>query len=770
MDRTLMVPLTLLQVLVLIFAACGSGGSAEPTPPQAECLRDLDCNDLVDCSDDVCGLTINGGRKCEHSPNNAFCDAGAECLIDSALGSGCFKTAALWCANREEGAPCVAQDLCALGNPVCKGGDCTFERKECAPSVCLDSQGCDATTGQCQTTPKPDGTSCESNDLSCSQNECQDGKCVVVTNSCECGDENPCKASTDLCVKAPSCVDGTCVYSPVVCQPDEECRKFTCDPADGACVPNPIREGESCDDGLACTGPDKCTAGVCIGGPVIVCQQEPCKTSTCVEPVGCVLANIPDSTSCNNGNLCDGLDQCSDGQCLGVGPIVECNDGDSCTQDQCRPADGGCDHITIPNCCGNGILEAGELCDPGHIDVPLCAADCKFMTGDLSLQGRNPAVVWWTQGNSGLVALQEVDEGGMPILTVRKVAANGSIGAVIVVPGVNSDVDDVFRPALAVLPDGKFLLAFYDPPALGLRLLDADGAVLGTHSIPDAVSSGADGPGDNLKLGALDGLFMVAWTVKHVVSPRTFQEIRATWVNLVNDKPMYSFPKSLTGHSVAAPVNNIMDSLCMGRGGGLVTMLTRANSQARNRSAFLGTDAVEQPVIDLDQNTSDFTLPPHCGLRGEEGFWTLVSSNITVGDSRGVQCSTVTLDQIGQAPGPANILAQSLFVQGAPFEMISPSLGRLVPWGVRQGFVTLWTVVGSDGQATDLVLKAHDFSAAGTLVGDPLPVEGATAGFAMSLDATNGPEGAMLIAWDHQEVMASSVLPGTVRMRFLAPP
>jgi hypothetical protein len=52
----------------------------------------------------------------------------------------------------------------------------------------------------------------------------------------------------------------------------------------------------------------------------------------------------------------------------------ECADGDPCTADECVA--GECVSTPIQPCCGNGILEPGEECDPPNDQA--CPGQCQF--------------------------------------------------------------------------------------------------------------------------------------------------------------------------------------------------------------------------------------------------------------------------------------------------------------------------------------------------------------------------------------------------------
>jgi hypothetical protein len=57
------------------------------------------------------------------------------------------------------------------------------------------------------------------------------------------------------------------------------------------CVAQPANEGQACDDGIACRGPDTCTAGVCDGGPSLCTGGQSCNlvTGLCETPLAAPL-------------------------------------------------------------------------------------------------------------------------------------------------------------------------------------------------------------------------------------------------------------------------------------------------------------------------------------------------------------------------------------------------------------------------------------------------------------------------------------------------
>ena len=128
----------------------------------------------------------------------------------------------------DDGLFCTVSDACSAG--VCGGTarDCSLFGDQCNDGTCNEA------AGQCEPTPKPDGTAC---------------------------------SDSDGCTQTDTCTTGLCVgANPVVCAPQDACHKAgVCDSSTGSCS-NP--SAAPCDDGDLCTT-DTCdpTAG-CVFQPV----------------------------------------------------------------------------------------------------------------------------------------------------------------------------------------------------------------------------------------------------------------------------------------------------------------------------------------------------------------------------------------------------------------------------------------------------------------------------------------------------------------------
>jgi len=160
---------------------------------------------------------------------------------------------------------------------------------------------------------------------------------------------------------------------------------------------------QDCNDAIACTQ-DRQIGSACN----VVCEHTEVTGTLATDgccPAGATSATDPDcSLSCGNQTVERG-EACDTGIASGPGacPLsaASCDDSDPCTQDGLISAgtcSARCSHVPIvtatagdrccplgadsqsdSDCaaaCGNGILEAGELCDPGILGKPMSMGAC----------------------------------------------------------------------------------------------------------------------------------------------------------------------------------------------------------------------------------------------------------------------------------------------------------------------------------------------------------------------------------------------------------
>jgi cysteine-rich repeat protein len=158
-----------------------------------------------------------------------------------------------------------AGEACDDGNPVA-GDGC---RTDCTVEVCGDG------------VVDPDEECDDGNDV---DGDCCSGACGRGEDGGSCDDGNAC---TDI----DRCEEGACVgRGEVDCPATGRCEVGQCSPVTGECVYEPLEDGERCDDGRQCTIADRCTGGVCIGGPPPFCDDDdPCTSDGCRDDGGCVF-------------------------------------------------------------------------------------------------------------------------------------------------------------------------------------------------------------------------------------------------------------------------------------------------------------------------------------------------------------------------------------------------------------------------------------------------------------------------------------------------
>ena len=127
-------------------------------------------------------------------------------------------------------------------------------------------------------------------------------------------------------------------------------------------------------------------------------SDNPCLWVSCdLDSRTCVTAPAPDFALCDDDDKCTALDRCQGGECLG-GPLVDCDDGDPCTEDSCHPAvDGtGCvnEPTTGPACSDGNTCTIGDHCElgaclPDEATGCGCAtdADCRAYDDDDQCNG-----------------------------------------------------------------------------------------------------------------------------------------------------------------------------------------------------------------------------------------------------------------------------------------------------------------------------------------------------------------------------------------------
>ena len=178
----------------------------------------------------------------------------------------------------------------------------------------------------------------------------------------------------NACTQDDQCLDGACAGANTDCDDGQQCTADSCDPVDG-CAYLPL-DGAACVLSDSCVKSAFCQDGDCEAVEVMDCNdQNDCTADDCSQEDGCLHTAL-DGIDCDDKDVCTLDDKCIDDVCLPGPDSVDCNDGNECTDDLCHP-DSGCYHQLNDNPCCD---EAGvNMCDDGSF----CTVDsCDPETGE----------------------------------------------------------------------------------------------------------------------------------------------------------------------------------------------------------------------------------------------------------------------------------------------------------------------------------------------------------------------------------------------------
>ena len=289
---------------------------------QAGCQRlaPPNCDDAIACTLDSCD---EANDACLNAPDDAACDDGNECLVDSCLvGQGCQHLAG------NEGGACT--------NGACSG---TCAAGLCVPCACSTNADCD------------DGHACTAD--VCDAN----GNCVYTPDDGLCDDLAWCNG-VETCGIGVGCQAGT----PPDCADGVVCTDDACVEATDSC--DHVVNDANCDNGLYCDGAETCDAVQgCQLGTAIGCDDGIACTNDSCDEAADACDNAPDHAACDNGDFCDGAELCDPVQ--GCQPGSDpCVDVIACTNDACDEALDTCSHLPDDGLCDdNRSCNGSETCD-----------------------------------------------------------------------------------------------------------------------------------------------------------------------------------------------------------------------------------------------------------------------------------------------------------------------------------------------------------------------------------------------------------------------
>lgn len=272
------------------------------------------------------------------------------------------------------------------GRETCQQGVCTPGTPPANGTACGDGDPCDGAdtcqAGACVTGAIPaEGSPC-SDGFACNGLEtCRARVCTAGARPADgtsCSDGKPCNGA-ETCA-AGICRSGTSLN----CNDDNRCTNDSCDNAAGGCKFVVRPDDTGCSDGESCNGRETCQGGQCTPGepppPGALCED----TNTCngiafCQDQRCMPGTpLPNGISCADSNVCNGLERCQDGFCTAGSPVV-CADTNPCTLDSCNPTT-GCQQTPVTNgtsCDDRNVCNGvdtclGGTCTPGA--PPACGA------------------------------------------------------------------------------------------------------------------------------------------------------------------------------------------------------------------------------------------------------------------------------------------------------------------------------------------------------------------------------------------------------------
>ena len=185
----------------------------------------------------------------------------------------------------------------------------------------------------------------------------------------DCTIDNDCDDG-QYCNGAETCSAGSCISgSPVNCNDGVACTADSCNEGSDSCDNTP--NNANCDDGQWCNGSETCDAASgCLAGTAVNCDDAIACTSDSCNEASDSCNHAPDNGACSDGVFCNGVETCSASVGCQGGAAVDCNDGVGCTDDSCNEGTDSCDNVANNGNCDDGLFCNGsETCN--------AASDCQ---------------------------------------------------------------------------------------------------------------------------------------------------------------------------------------------------------------------------------------------------------------------------------------------------------------------------------------------------------------------------------------------------------
>ncbi len=381
-------------------SVCVSAACAEP--------EELDDNGALPTDDEsTTGQSCTYNSEC---PSPLICRQGTcalECLqtIDCPLGSECTDNRCIptvpagvgGSAGGGNGSGGAAGTVDA-GVPDASGPECTYN-SDCTdygPGYRCVDRSC---VPECMT-----NADCPGSEI------CTDGECQFVAPDGAPPEYGEGCTLTSDCVPGLVCVGGRCVYE---CVTDADCELDSCCSSTHYCVTGASCPGDAGADVV--DPPADAGAGGAGGAAGVACVAD---------------------ADCQDGLICNGAERCLNGTCRAA-PRPLCDDGNSCTEDQCEEATGLCTYVP---------LAAQDADGDGHFAESCGGDDCD---DDHPLRfGGNPEVCDGVDNNCNDV----VDEGVWQLGAAQALPSFVDTDTTLYDPGRG-------EPPIAVLGDGTIYVA-----------------------------------------------------------------------------------------------------------------------------------------------------------------------------------------------------------------------------------------------------------------------------------------------------------------------
>ena len=346
------------------------------------CFGEL-CEGNGDCQSGIC-LPHMGDMVCSNFCIDE-CPQGWNCVSISLPGSdltfACvsnFTHLCRPCTNDGECSSDQSSNVCVgygsdggfCGSPCSQDSECP-ERFVCEETTSITG----ATSNQCIS---------EEGVCECSATSVQLG---LLTNCSRTNEHGTCQGNR-VCTEdgltdcdAPDAIEESCngfddncdgAIDEDTCDDGNPCTEDVCG-GEAGCMYTPL-SGIACDDQDACSEIDQCIDGTCSGVTIECEDGNSCTDDLCFPLTGCVFE--PNTLACDDGADCTVGDTCKEGECT-AGVEIACNDGNPCTDDACTAA-GGC--LYTPNtepCNDQNQCTLNDVCADG-----VCTSDAILECND----------------------------------------------------------------------------------------------------------------------------------------------------------------------------------------------------------------------------------------------------------------------------------------------------------------------------------------------------------------------------------------------------